>query len=87
MRKIDIKRLFQDLCALEYEILRYIYRTQGVAAAPFNYYEAATALSADKNAIRKAVRRLVESDELIVEGENFKINEKVFKDERLDGEQ
>lgn len=81
MRKIDIKALFQRLCSAEYELLVYINRTQGEASAPLNYFEAAIALSSDKNLIRKALRRLVESKALIVEGENFKINEELFKNE------
>ena len=86
MRKIDLKRLFQDLCAVEYEVLKYINRTQGEAAAPLNCFEAATALSVDNNVIRKALRRLVEANVLIVDGEKFQINARIFKDERLDGE-
>lgn len=81
MAKIDIKTVFQCLCAFEYNLLNYINRTQGEASAPLNYFEAATALCSDKNSIRKALRRLVESKALIVEGENFKINEELFKNE------
>lgn len=81
MRRIDVKALFQRLCAFEYELLNYINRTQGEASAPLNYFEAAIALSSDKNSIRKSLRRLVESKALIVEGENFKINEELFKNE------
>lgn len=81
MRKIDVKKLFQRTIALEYELLKYINRTQGNAAAPLNFNEAAEALSADKDALKRACRRLVDAKALIAEGENFKINDEIYKDE------
>ena len=81
MRKIDVKKLFQRLIALEYELLKYVNRTQGNAAAPLNFNEAAVALSVDKDAVLRACKRLVDAKMLIAEGENFKINEEVYKDE------
>lgn len=82
MRKIEIKVLFQRLCGLEYELLKYINRTQGEASAPVNFFEAAIALSVDKDDIRKACTRLVQKKVLLVEGENFKIDEAIYKDEK-----
>lgn len=79
MHKIDVKELFQRLNGFEYELLKYINRTQGAKSAPVNFYEAATALSAENADVRRACKRLVESKVLIVEGENFKINEEIFK--------
>lgn len=79
MPKIDVKELFKRLCGFEYELLKYINRTQGEESAPVNFSEAATALSTDKKAIRQAITRLVKSEVLIVDGENFKINWEVFR--------
>ncbi len=81
MRNFDVKKLFQSLCGFELELLKYINRTQGEASAPLNIIEAAVALSTDKNAVRRALKRLVESKVLLVNGENFQINEEVFKKE------
>ena len=61
-------------------MLKYVYRTQGQASAPINYYEAAEALSVDRNAVRRSIKRLVEANALIADGENFKINSAIFKD-------
>lgn len=80
MRKIDTKELFQRLCGFEYEMLKYVYRTQGQASAPINYYEAAESLSVDRNTVRRAIKRLFEADVLTSDGENFKINSQILKD-------
>lgn len=83
MRKlIDVKELFNRLCGFEYELLKYINRTQGEEPAPINFSEAAIALSADKSKVRGAIKRLVKAELLIADGadgENFKINWEVFK--------
>ncbi len=80
MRKlIDVKELFNRLCGFEYELLKYINRTQGEESAPINFQEAAQSLSAGKSEVRQAIKRLVNSEVLIAEGENFKINWEVFK--------
>jgi len=79
VRNFDVKKLFQSLCGFELELLKYINRTQGEASALFNIAEAAVALSTDKNAVRRALKRLVEAKVLFVNGENFQLNEEFFK--------
>lgn len=61
-------------------MLKYVYRTQGQASAPINYYEAAESLSVDRNTVRRAIKRLFEADVLTCDGENFKINSEILKD-------
>ncbi len=75
-----MKELFQRLCGIEYELLKYVFRTQGMESAPLNYYEAAESLSVDRNAVRRAIKRLFEADVLTSDGENFKINPEILKD-------
>ncbi len=79
MRKIDVKTLFSRLCALEYDLLKYINLKQGEASGILDFYAAAEALNVNKDAVRTTVRRLVKAEILIAEGENFKINEEVYK--------
>lgn len=79
LKLIDVKELFKRLCGFEYELLKYINRTQGEESAPINFVEAAIALCTDKKSIRNAITRLVKSEVLIAEGENFRINWEVFK--------
>ncbi len=76
---IDVKELFNRLCGFEYELLKYINRTQGEDPAPINFSEAAIALSSEKSEVRLAIKRLVKAEVIIVDGENFKINWEVFK--------
>ncbi len=76
-----MKELFQRLCGIEYELLKYVFRTQGMESAPLNYYEAAESLSVDRNAVRRAIKRLVDADALKVDGENFKINEEILRND------
>ncbi len=81
---IDVKELFNRLCGFEYELLKYINRTQGEDPAPINFSEAAIALSSEKSEVRRAIKRLVKAEVLIADGddgENFKINWEVFKSE------
>lgn len=79
MPKFDVIEIFNRLAGFEYELLKYIYRTQGEASAPINFYAAAEALSASKDDIRRAFKRLVDADILIVDGEAFKINNTTLK--------
>lgn len=81
MRKINVKEVFIRLSGFEYELLKYIYRTQGESPAPVNFYEAATALSAEKDAVRRGLKRLVDAKILLVDGEKFRIDEVVLKNE------
>lgn len=81
MRKIDIVKLFLRLDNLEFELLKYIYRTLGEMSAPVNFFEAAVALSAEKDDVRRACKRLVNAKVLLVDGENFRISEAVLKEE------
>ena len=81
MRKISTEKIFRMLCGTEVEFLTYIYRSQGEQAAPINFYEAAQALSKEKDDVRRACKRLVESNVLIAQGENFKINAEIFKEQ------
>lgn len=78
---IDVKELFNRLCGFEYELLKYINRTQGEDPAPINFSEAAIALSSEKSEVRRAIKRLVKAGVIIADGENFKINWEVFKSE------
>lgn len=78
-RIIDVKELFNRLCGFEYELLKYINKGHGEELAPLNFAELAAALKVDKSKVRRAVKRLVESNVLIADGENFKINWEVFK--------
>ena len=79
MPKIDVKELFKRLCSFEYDLIKYINRTQGDESAPIKFAEAAIALCTDKKNIRNAITRLVNSEVLIADGENIKINWEVFK--------
>lgn len=79
MRRIDEVKLFLKLCNLEYELLKYINRTQGEDAAPLNIFEAATALYITKADVRRALKRLVEAKALIADGEKFQISSEVLR--------
>ncbi|MDE5722185.1 MAG: hypothetical protein K2I30_05555 [Clostridia bacterium] len=80
MRKaIDVKELFNRLCGFEYDLLKRINKDHGEEFAPLNFTELAATLKADKSKVRRAIKRLVGSNVLIADGENFKINWEVFK--------
>lgn len=81
MRKIDIAKLFQRLCRVEYELLKYINRKQGKASAPINFYDTAEFLKVDTDDIRRAIKRLVDASVLLADGDAFQINQEVYKDE------
>lgn len=76
---IDILDLFQRLCKLEYELLKYINKIQGADSRPFNFSEAATVLNVSKQKLFGAHRRLVSCGALIADGENFRINEEIYR--------
>lgn len=88
MRVIDVKELFQRCIGLEYELIKYVYRTQGEASAPLNFNEAAIALSAERKDVLCAYKRLLKAGALVAVGENIKIDEGVFKKQNagLDGQ-
>ena len=79
--QFDLKGLFSSLCGLEFRLLKYINEKQGVTAAPVNFKDAAAALKVNYVDIRRAIKRLVEANALIAEGETFQVNEAVFKKE------
>ena len=77
-----MRSLFLSLCGLEYRLLKYINKKQGLMAAPLNFNDAAAALKVKWTDIRRAVKNLVDANALIAEGETFQINETVFKKEK-----
>ncbi len=77
--QLDVQGLFLSLCGLEYRLLKYINQIQGRMAAPLNFNDAADALGVKWVDIRRAIKRLVDAKALIADGENFQINETVFK--------
>lgn len=78
MKVIDVKELFKRLITLEYNVLKYINRTQGEESRPIDFSACAAALNVDKRAVYNAHKRLVTAGVLIPDGLNFKINDKVF---------
>lgn len=78
-RMIDVKELFNRLCGFEYDLLKYINKEHGEELAPLNFAEIAATLKVDKGKVRRAIKRLVDSNVLIADDENFKINWEVFK--------
>lgn len=81
MLKFNVIELFNRLCGFEYELLKYIHKQQGTKLALADYVAAANALNTDKDAVRRGYKRLVTAEILIADGENFKINEKVYKND------
>lgn len=79
MKKIDVQVLFNKLISFEYELLKYINRIQGADSRPFNFSEAATVLNVSKQKLFGAHRRLVSCGALIADGENFRINEEIYR--------
>ncbi len=79
MRIINANELFTRLCKTEYELLKYINRTQGAESRALDYNELSAELNADKRALYSACKRLVDCSALIAEGENFRINEEIYK--------
>ncbi len=80
MRKFNVVELFNRLCGFEYKLLQYIHNQQGTKLALADYVAAATALGVDKDAVRRGYKRLVTAGVLIADGENFKIDEKIYKE-------
>lgn len=81
MSRISTEKLFRMLCGQELELLKYIYRSQGEEAAPFNFYEAAQALCMEKDDVRRAHKRLLDAKVIIadeLDGKNFKISKEIF---------
>lgn len=54
MRIINANELFTRLCKTEYELLKYINRTQGAESRALDYDEISKALNADKRALYSA---------------------------------
>ena len=81
MPKINVKELFNRLCSIEYEFLKLINRERGAESGPLDYNEISAALNVDKRKLYAACKRLVKAGILIAEGENFRINTEVYKDE------
>lgn len=81
MQKIDIKELFKRLVQLEYDLLKYINKLQGSESKPLDFEKAAGALNVSKDDVRRACKSLVNAGVLIAEGENFGINEEIYKSE------
>lgn len=79
MQKINVKELFTRLCGLEYELLKYINRTQGAESGSLDFNELSAELNADKRKLYSACKRLENAGALIAEGENFRINEEIYK--------
>lgn len=80
MQKINVKELFTRLCGTEFELLKYINRTQGTESRPLDYNVISEILGVDKRLLYSACKRLVNAGALIVEGENCKINEEIYKE-------
>ena len=81
MQKISLKKLFDRLCSTEYEFLKLINRERGSESGPLDYNEISATLNVDKRKLYSATKRLVNTGVLIAEGENFKINEEIYKNE------
>lgn len=81
MSQFDFKGLFSSLCGLEFRLLKYINKKQGITAAPVNYNDAAAVLKVKYSDIRRAMKNLVNAKALIAEGETFRVNETVFRKE------
>lgn len=80
-KKINVKELFDRLCSIEYEFLKYINRNQGSESGPLNFNEISAALNVDRRKLYCAQKRLLKAGVLIASGENFKINEEIYKEE------